>query len=117
MNRTVKYLLIRIKKIDVSPFAKRNIFNPVLYLFAGASILIFIGKDSPQQNYFYKDQIGQTICSSVEKFIINDFTFEKFDLINPNGFIIFSSYSDILILKNFPQVPKVRGPPVEPAIS
>ncbi|MFI5144272.1 MAG: hypothetical protein ACHQJ4_01630 [Ignavibacteria bacterium] len=111
MNRAVKYLLIAFKKIDVSPFGGRNIVNLTLYLFAGVCILIFTGKSSASQNYFYKDQVGQTICRSVEKFTFNEFTLEKFELINPGGFIIFSSYSKIVLKPNEPKIPKVRGPP------
>jgi len=112
MNRAVKYLRSAFKKIDVSPFSGRNFVNLTLYLFAGACILIFTGKSSASQNYFYKDQVGQTICRSVEKFTFNEFTIEKFELINPGGFIIFSSYSNVVLKSNEPKTPQIRGPPL-----
>ena len=117
MNRAVKYLISAFKKIDVSPFGGRNFVNLTLYLFAGASILIFTGKNTASQNYFYKDQVGQTICRSVEKFTFNDFTLEKFELINPGGFIIFSSYPGIVLNSIEPKTAQVRGPPLNPVIS
>jgi hypothetical protein len=117
MNRAVKYLLRTFKKIDVSPFGRRNFVNLTLYLFTGVCILIFTGKSSASQNYLYKDQVGQTICRSVEKFTFNEFILEKFELINPGGFIIISSYSNVLLKSNEPKTPKVRGPPREPVLS
>ena len=112
MRNIIKIIEYVFKKFDISPFSKGNVLKLFLYMFTGICFIIFTDNNIETNQCFYKDQNGKTICNPTNNFHYDNLIIEKFDLVNPRGFIIFSSQNILNVISEPKTLYSGRSPPI-----